>query len=170
MSFHYNREPTETAWVIDESGETFYLPPKPETIAESVQRAIKAIEAEQALRDAEKDAAEALAQAKCEEERRRARSLPFARKLAWEVADELGLEYAKVVGKSRKNRYHEARAIVWTLLREKDPKRYSYPQIGKLFANRDHSTIIYGVKSFPMYCKRNPKLFSIYKALGGNAD
>jgi hypothetical protein len=102
--------------------------------------------------------------------RRNARSLPLAKKLAFEVADELGLDFDTMFGPARSRPYPEARAVVYLLLRERDPIRYSLPQIGKIFGGRDHSSIHNGLRNFEMYCKRDARLWPLYKALGGKRD
>lgn len=100
--------------------------------------------------------------------RRASRSLPFSQKLAFEVADELGLKLEKVLSGSRSRECVEARALIYILLREKDPLKYSYPHIGRLMGGKDHSTIIHSIREFfPVFCKRNPLLFPLYRALGG---
>lgn len=99
--------------------------------------------------------------------RRAARKLPFGHKLLWEVCDELGLEFDTAKGPGRSRPYVHARALVAVLLKEKDPVHYSNLVIAKILGRTDHSTIIHATKSFDIYCKTNPALHPLYKALGG---
>jgi chromosomal replication initiation ATPase DnaA len=83
------------------------------------------------------------------------------------VAFELGLTVDDITGKSRIMRNVEARAVVAKLLKERDVKRYSYPVIGRILGNRDHSTIINLLDKFDIYCRRNQDVWETYKKLGG---
>lgn len=92
---------------------------------------------------------------------------PFGKKLIAEVCDELDLEVEAVLGAGRNRWLVDCRALVAVLLREKDPIRYSFPQIGQMLGGRDHSTIVNLVQNFDIYCKRSPHLWEVYTALGG---
>lgn len=69
---------------------------------------------------------------------------------AWEiicaVAAEHGIEPEDIVGPYRNRRFSWPRQRAYALVR--DLKRYSYPQIGRIFGGRDHTTIMYGIRVY----------------------
>lgn len=75
------------------------------------------------------------------------------RKLLQNVADAFGITYGEMIGDSRGRVFVEARAVVVAVLRERG---WSFPRIGKLLGNRDHSTIIHSHRTFDINCRRNP--------------
>jgi len=58
----------------------------------------------------------------------------------------LGVYKSQLTGIGRKQRITEARYIALKIIRDNCPK-YTLAQIGKL-VNKDHSTVIYGLKQF----------------------
>lgn len=147
MTYTMNREEMQPRWFINEDGETEYLP-EPENIKVAVERAVEQIanDSELALQ-----------------------YMPLTKRLCHQIAKAMNIDYEGVIGKTRFRPYPDARAVVYMILRETNPLRYTYPKIGQSF-NRDHSTIIHACENFDVYCKRNPKLFGIYKKLGGQRE
>lgn len=60
-------------------------------------------------------------------------------------SNELGFEYADIVGQSRIKKFVEARHQIIADVKARYPS-LSYPRIGKLFGGRDHTVIIFAVK------------------------
>lgn len=98
-----------------------------------------------------------------------ARRFSFSRKLTFEVCEGLKIDYLDFRSnqKCRARSYVHARGLIAKLLREKDPKRYSFPNIARLVGKRDHTTVIHNIRQFDVYCRQEPRLFPLYKALGG---
>jgi hypothetical protein len=59
---------------------------------------------------------------------------------------EMGFTYAEVIGPSRKVKLVEARhQIIWEIKRVVKPD-VSYPELGRLFGGRDHTTTLHAVR------------------------
>jgi len=67
--------------------------------------------------------------------------------LVADVARQHGATVDEVLAQDKTPRVSHARQAVWHALRHHPERRYSYPDIGRLFG-RDHSTIIYGVRAY----------------------
>ena len=67
-----------------------------------------------------------------------------------------------VFSKSRKLKYIEARALIYTILRKYGT--YKLTDIAKLF-NKNHATIIHALKEWPYILKANPHLETKYNAI-----
>lgn len=75
------------------------------------------------------------------------------------IACDVGaLKMDVLMGPSRKGRIPRMRHACYLIAKESG---YSYPQIGKFFGGRDHSTIINGVKRAEDLCAHRPE----YKAI-----
>jgi chromosomal replication initiator protein len=66
-------------------------------------------------------------------------------KILREVAKEFDVPVNDLRGKSRER--HIARPRQFAYLRLRDETDLSYPTIGRVMGDRDHSTIIYGIKA-----------------------
>lgn len=97
------------------------------------------------------------AQADCEEkaerERRTLRAPLFGRQLIQSVADDFGISYGELIGDGRSRIFVEARVVIIRVLRERG---WSFPRIGMLLGNRDHSTIIHSFSNYDIHERRNP--------------
>lgn len=67
--------------------------------------------------------------------------------LCADLARQHGATVDEVLSPSRSPRVSHARQAIWYALRHHSERRYSYPDLGRLFG-RDHSTIIYGVRAY----------------------
>jgi chromosomal replication initiator protein len=70
------------------------------------------------------------------------------------VCEVTGITELQIKGKSKKREIVEARQIAMVLIRLYNPKMI-YKQIGKLFSNRDHSTVMYSLKTVEDLIKTN---------------
>lgn len=60
--------------------------------------------------------------------------------------DELGVTYGDIVGPSRTHRIVEARhLVIWEIKTVVKPE-ISYPELGRLFGGRDHTSILHSVR------------------------
>jgi len=75
------------------------------------------------------------------------------------VAEEFGLAVMDVVGPRRYKQIAEARLLCYWLLRTRT--RMSFPEIGHVLGGRDHTSVMVGVKSWPIKAERDPELQSI---------
>lgn len=76
-------------------------------------------------------------------------TLPANQSPAWQaiiqkVAQKLNLKPGDLTGMSRKHEVAQARQIAMCLCRTK--LRLSYPELGRLFGGRDHSTVLYAIR------------------------
>jgi chromosomal replication initiation ATPase DnaA len=86
------------------------------------------------------------------------RSTPItARRIIEIVSRHTGVSVEEIKGHRRNLALIHARHIATLLVRYHRPD-LSYPQIGKVFGGRDHSTIIHGNKVILERIKRNPDL------------
>ena len=82
-------------------------------------------------------------------------NLPLTGKqLVQAVADEFDISYGELIGECRKGYIVCARAVVANILRLRG---WSYPRIGRLIGDRDHSTAINLVNKFDRYTGLYPK-------------
>ncbi|WPZ05506.1 helix-turn-helix domain-containing protein [Pelagerythrobacter marinus] len=81
------------------------------------------------------------------------RPLGVARDLLDSVAEDFGVSHGEIIGNGRSAKLVEARAVVITILRARG---WSYPQIGKVLGDRDHSTVIHVAGKLDIYAERNP--------------
>ena len=114
----------------------------------------------------------ALARARATVEANRAeyrQNYPVARGLIETVADWFGMEPSVITGTSRQSYAVSARAVAARLIREvkweNGSTRFSYPQIGKMLGNRDHSTIIAAVQNFDDRARKYGVMIEAYEAL-----
>lgn len=69
-----------------------------------------------------------------------------ARKVIAEIAEQYGLTYADLIGPSRLKRIVRPRHHAYWAVRQLCP-HLSYPEIGRRFGGRDHTTILHGVRA-----------------------
>lgn len=105
---------------------------------------------EEKKREEAKAAAKAEAKRKAEIRRlqRKLRTNPDAkpemRVIAAKIADQYGVRYDHVIGRDKDANVIAARQhVMWALM----AKHYSTTTIGKFLSGRDHSTVVYGVRS-----------------------
>lgn len=79
-------------------------------------------------------------------------TVPILRAIIREVAESHGLTPEQLCGLGAERRlYHPRQEAMWRcrqLLREDGSHRFSYPQIGRALGQRDHTTIIHGVRRY----------------------
>ena len=63
------------------------------------------------------------------------------------IAEWRDVDIENLKGQSRLPKHCHARHEAWYLIRETDPKRFSYPMIARLCNRTDHGTIIRGIRS-----------------------
>lgn len=59
---------------------------------------------------------------------------------------ELGSDYETIVGPNRSRDAVRARQIIMWEIKQMRGERISYPEIGRLFGSRDHTTVLHAVK------------------------
>lgn len=79
------------------------------------------------------------------------------------VATYYGIPLAAMTSKSRVREFARPRQIAMTLARELTT--ISYPELGRRFGNRDHSTIVHGVHQITRLRTLNPEIDGDYRAL-----
>ena len=77
------------------------------------------------------------------------------------VADQFGVTPALIRGPRRYAALVDARAVISKVLRERG--EISYPVIGRVLGNRDHTTIIHYCKTFDKRAERNPMVSDIFR-------
>lgn len=91
---------------------------------------------------------------------------PRGRAIMEAVADACDVSMSDLLSKRRTRDIVCARKVLYKLLREEtwangDP-RWSYPQIASMVGGRDHSTVIYGVRTFEDNAKQWPQMWEAY--------
>lgn len=81
---------------------------------------------------------------------------PTVRGLIGHAAAVFGVAVDEIVGRSRKRRVVRPRQAVAWVAREVTSR--SFPEIGRLLGNRDHSTVIHAVALVEEYAARDPEL------------
>ena len=114
-----------------------------------------------------------IAKMKAEEQRRIAimPGLTVGQRLVKQVCAMLDVPEKDFRSKSRLPEHVHARAVVAVLCKDRNTEEnslYSFPVIAKIIGRKDHSTVINLVDKWPTYCRINPNLFAVYKALGGS--
>jgi hypothetical protein len=79
-------------------------------------------------------------------------------------AEAFRISEADLIGKRRWRELSIPRQAAFYVLRQRFPEM-SYPRIGRMFADRDHSTIIHGVQQTAARIRRDPKLRAVVEAL-----
>jgi hypothetical protein len=79
-------------------------------------------------------------------------------------AEAFGIEEHRLVGASRLRKLVIARQATYFVLKTRFPEM-SYPRIARLMGGRDHSTIIYGVRTIQDRMARDPALRQVVAAL-----
>lgn len=77
------------------------------------------------------------------------------------VAADFGLSVADVKGRGRSTQFVNARCVITKILRDRG---HSYPVIGRMIGNRDHSTVMNLYRRFDFYCLRDPLVSESYGA------
>ncbi|WP_300379601.1 hypothetical protein [Henriciella sp.] len=67
------------------------------------------------------------------------------------------LALAKLKGSHLPHHLSRARFYAWAYLRAVDPEKYSMPVLARLFAIKDHTSVLYGVRR--MYAKHGEAHF-----------
>jgi hypothetical protein len=93
-----------------------------------------------------------------------------ANELATAVARVFGMDLAELRTDSRRRKHVVPRALIAKLLRERNPKVYSFPRIAACVGRKDHSTVIHMIDRFPDFCREYPEVYEVYKAFGGADD
>ncbi len=83
-----------------------------------------------------------------------------ARDVLSHVARAADMTVEDLTGPSRRRTYAHARFVVVWLIRQKCP-HMSYPAIGRLLGNRDHTTALHADRSAPKAMAENPRLQKI---------
>ncbi len=79
------------------------------------------------------------------------------------VTAHFGLGAIEMVSRRRGRRYVRPRQIAMTLARDLTP--CSYPEIGRYFGNRDHSTVMHAVSVIERMCKEDVEFSATVDAL-----
>lgn len=82
-------------------------------------------------------------------------------RVRFDIAQAFGLKDADLTGRGRETQFVEARSVFVKLMRERG---LSFPMIGRLLGNRDHSTIINLHNKFEIYHTRSPFVQAAYLA------
>jgi hypothetical protein len=82
------------------------------------------------------------------------------------VSDIFDVSYGEIIGEGRARPFVEARAVIVQVLRQRG---WSYPRIGKLLGNRDHTTIMHAHDTFGIHAKRNPLVAATFNRLRPDA-
>lgn len=61
-------------------------------------------------------------------------------------AAELGLTYDQMIGKGRTREVTEARHLIWWEIKNIVKPDISYPEIGRIFGGRDHTSVLHGIR------------------------
>ena len=125
------------------------------------------------LRQKQDEEKKKAAKMKSQEQRRIALmpGLTVSQRLIKQVCAMLEIPERDFRSDSRSCGHVHARAVVAVLLRDRNTEEsslYSFPVIAKIIGRKDHSTVINLVDKWPTYCRINPNLFAVYKALGGS--
>lgn len=70
-----------------------------------------------------------------------------------QIAAEYGLTLAQIMGRSRRRKVVAARHHAIRHVHSKKHPHWSYPELGRFFGERDHTTIMYAVGR----CRRKPR-------------
>lgn len=79
------------------------------------------------------------------------------------VCREFDVTYEEITGKNRKRVFVDPRQIAMKLI--KDNSHKTLKQIGELFSNRDHSTVIHAVETANILIEQIPKIKRSYNNL-----
>ena len=89
----------------------------------------------------------------------------YGRALIDYVCQELCIPQSTFFGQRRRGIVAAAASLITRVLRQIDKKRYSYPQIAKLFGRGDHSTVLYAYENWDIYKHQFPQAASLYDSL-----
>lgn len=89
----------------------------------------------------------------------------YARGLVETVCERLGLEVGVFYSAARFKEYVHARSLVAKLLQERNPGLYSSPFIAACIGRKDHTTVLFSLKQFDIYCRVNPDLAAAYREM-----
>ena len=78
------------------------------------------------------------------------------------IARDSNIEPDVLIGKTRQGVIIPWRQMLYTLAY--DLTGHGLPEIGRQL-NRDHTTILHGIKRFNKLCEQNPMVYKIYKSL-----
>lgn len=82
------------------------------------------------------------------------------RALIQNVADDLGVSYGEVIGRSRLPRFIDARSVIVMVLLGRG---WSLMKIARVINRSDHTTIRNLRDNFPIYCRRNPEVAEAFE-------
>jgi chromosomal replication initiator protein len=88
--------------------------------------------------------------------------LPISDRLSI-AADVLYVSYGELIGDTRQAFIAHRRFLLMLFFRDHDG--YSYPRIGGIIGNRDHSTVIHGVKRARQLIKDDGDMAALYRRL-----
>ena len=83
-------------------------------------------------------------------------------KIQLAISRHSNIEPEVLIGKSRQGVIIPWRQMLYTLAY--DLTGHGLPEIGRQL-NRDHTTILHGIKKFNKLCEQNPMVYKIYKSL-----
>jgi hypothetical protein len=83
------------------------------------------------------------------------------------VASDFNMDADAIMGTCRRKPYGHARAVISMILRERNPRIWSYAAIGKLLGGRDHSSIMHYITNFAKYARESDLVASTYHARRG---
>ena len=88
--------------------------------------------------------------------------LPISDRLSI-AADVLYVSYGELIGDTRQAFIAHRRFLLMLFFRDHDG--YSYPRIGGIIGNRDHSTVIHGVKRARQLIETDGDMAALYRRL-----
>lgn len=93
---------------------------------------------------------------------------PRWRKILLRVGERLDVSLPEMVGQSRRHEFVVARQAAMFLCREK--LGLSYPELGRIFGGRDHSTIIHGIRKIQQLRKTDKDMHNLLTELEQGED
>lgn len=84
------------------------------------------------------------------------------------VAQHFGLGAIEMVSRRRARRYARPRQIAMALARDLTP--LSYPEIGREFGGRDHTTVMHAIRVIENLCKNDPQFNAAVAALRSSLE
>lgn len=90
------------------------------------------------------------------------------RQILMAVAERLGLKPSEIMGQSRRRELARARQATMFLCRVR--LGLSYPELGRIFGGRDHSTVIHGIKKIQQLRQTDKVLHKLLTELESGSD
>jgi chromosomal replication initiator protein len=93
----------------------------------------------------------------------RRRRVIFVRDIQAAVCAHYGLPAIEMTSQRRARKVARPRQVAMTLSKQMTPQ--SLPAIGRMFGNRDHTTVIHAVKTVERLCLSDPELRNVVDSL-----